>query len=27
MDFQWPVSAIQAFSICLSSFNSKLACE
>ena len=27
MDFQWPVSAIQAFSICLSSFDSKLAYE
>ncbi len=27
MDFQWPLSPLQAFSICLSSFDYKLACE
>jgi tubby-related protein 1 len=27
MDFQWPLSPFQAFSICLSSFDYKLACE
>lgn len=27
MDYQWPMSALQAFAICLSSFDSKLACE
>ena len=27
MDFQWPMSALQAFAICLTSFDSKLACE
>ncbi|XP_017951003.1 tubby-related protein 3 isoform X2 [Xenopus tropicalis] len=27
MDFQYPLCALQAFSICLSSFDSKLACE
>jgi len=27
MDFQWPFSALQAFAVCLSSFDSKLACE
>jgi hypothetical protein len=27
MDYQWPLSAIQAFGIALSSFDNKLACE
>uniref|UniRef100_A0A7S3R5W3 Tubby C-terminal domain-containing protein n=2 Tax=Dunaliella tertiolecta TaxID=3047 RepID=A0A7S3R5W3_DUNTE len=27
MDYQYPMSALQAFSICLSSFDNKLACE
>lgn len=27
MDYQFPLSPLQAFSICLSSFDSKLACE
>ena len=27
MDFNYPVSAVQAFAITLSSFDSKLACE
>ena len=27
MDFQWPMSALQAFSICLAAFDRKLACE
>ncbi|KAG2499031.1 hypothetical protein HYH03_003216 [Edaphochlamys debaryana] len=27
MDYQWPISAFQAFSICMSSFDNKLACE
>jgi len=27
MDYQWPMSAMQAFCICLSSFDNKLACE
>eukprot|EP00455_Lapot_gusevi_P025306 TRINITY_DN2657_c0_g1_i2.p1 TRINITY_DN2657_c0_g1~~TRINITY_DN2657_c0_g1_i2.p1 ORF type:complete len:424 (+),score=85.29 TRINITY_DN2657_c0_g1_i2:106-1377(+) len=27
MDYQWPMSAFQAFSICLSSFDYKIACE
>jgi len=27
MDYQWPINAFQAFSICLSSFDNKLACE
>jgi tubby-related protein 1 len=27
MDYQWPISALQAFSICLTSFDNKLACE
>jgi tubby-related protein 1 len=27
MDFQWPLSALQAFAITLSSFDSKLACD
>lgn len=27
MDFQYPLSPLQAFSICLSSFDQKLACE
>lgn len=27
MDFRYPMSAIQAFGICLSSFDGKLACE
>lgn len=27
MDFQYPLSPLQAFSICLSSFDYKLACE
>jgi len=27
MDFQWPLSPFQAFSICLSSFDYKIACE
>ena len=27
MDFTYPMSALQAFSICLSSFDHKLACE
>jgi len=27
MDFQWPMSPMQAFAICLSSFDSKIACE
>mgnify|MGYP000169457531 CR=1 FL=1 len=27
MDFQWPLSPLQAFGICLSSFDYKLACE
>ena len=27
MDFQAPMSALQAFAICLTSFDSKLACE
>mmetsp|Transcript_19676 Transcript_19676/g.23605 ORF Transcript_19676/g.23605 Transcript_19676/m.23605 type:complete len:492 (+) Transcript_19676:279-1754(+) len=27
MDYQWPMSALQAFSICLTSFDNKLACE
>lgn len=27
MDYQWPMSALQAFGICLSSFDNKLACE
>ena len=27
MDYQWPLSAVQAFGIALSSFDSKLACE
>ena len=26
-DFSWPLSPLQAFSICLSSFDHKLACE
>jgi len=26
-DFRWPLTALQAFAICLSSFDSKLACE
>jgi hypothetical protein len=26
-DFSWPLSPVQAFSICLSSFDNKLACE
>ena len=27
MDFTWPMSALQAFAICLTSFDNKLACE
>lgn len=27
MDYQYPVSAFQAFAICLSSFDTKIACE
>jgi len=27
MDYQYPMSAVQAFSICLTSFDNKLACE
>jgi hypothetical protein len=27
MDFQYPMSAFQAFAICLSSFDTKIACE
>jgi len=27
MDYQWPMSALQAFAICMSSFDPKLACE
>ena len=27
MDFQWPMTPAQAFAICLSSFDTKLACE
>lgn len=27
MDYQWPLSPVQAFSICMSSFDYKLACE
>ena len=27
MDYQWPISAVQAFAICLTSFDNKLACE
>ena len=27
MDFQYPMSALQAFAICLTSFDNKLACE
>jgi len=27
MDFQYPLSVMQAFSICLSAFDFKLACE
>jgi tubby-related protein 1 len=27
MDFQWPLCPLQAFAICLSSFDYKLACE
>jgi hypothetical protein len=27
MDCQWPISPLQAFAICISSFDSKLACE
>ena len=27
MDYQWPLSPLQAFSICMSSFDYKLACE
>jgi hypothetical protein len=27
MDYQWPINALQAFAICLSSFDNKLACE
>ena len=27
MDFQWPLCALQAFAICLTSFDNKLACE
>ena len=26
-DFRWPLTPLQAFAICLSSFDSKLACE
>lgn len=27
MDFAWPLCALQAFAVCLSSFDRKLACE
>lgn len=27
MDYQWPMSALQAFGMCLSAFDNKLACE
>jgi len=27
MDFEWPLSPFQAFAICLSSFDYKIACE
>jgi hypothetical protein len=27
MDYQWPLSPLQAYSICMSSFDYKLACE
>eukprot|EP01026_Neomeris_dumetosa_P059946 TRINITY_DN5620_c3_g1_i15.p1 TRINITY_DN5620_c3_g1~~TRINITY_DN5620_c3_g1_i15.p1 ORF type:complete len:502 (-),score=41.65 TRINITY_DN5620_c3_g1_i15:1321-2826(-) len=27
MDFQWPISPLQAFGICLSSFDNKVACQ
>ncbi len=27
MDFAYPLTALQAFAICLTSFDSKLACE
>jgi hypothetical protein len=27
LDYQWPLSAVQAFGIALSSFDNKLACE
>lgn len=27
MDYQYPISAFQAFAICLSSFDTKIACE
>ena len=27
MDFQWPLSAMQAFGIALTSFDNKLACQ
>jgi hypothetical protein len=27
MDYRYPISAFQAFAICLSSFDTKLACE
>lgn len=27
MDYQWPLSPLQAFAICLSSFDYKIACE
>lgn len=27
MDYAYPMTALQAFAICLSSFDSKLACE
>ena len=27
MDYSWPINALQAFAICLTSFDNKLACE
>jgi hypothetical protein len=27
MDYRYPISAFQAFAICLSSFDTKIACE
>lgn len=27
MDYQWPLSPLQAYAICMSSFDYKLACE
>lgn len=27
MDYMWPLTALQAFQICLTAFDSKLGCE